>query len=84
MRCYECGKMNHFAKMCSLKKRIVNQMAADEGDEEDEEEDIFVGAVTNERMKIEDLFVGAVTKEDRGLKEWNVEVKINGKKLSVK
>lgn len=66
-KCYECGKMNHFARMCIFKKKFVKQMYADQDDEKEEEE--------------EDLFIGIVDKRKKNATEWNVEVTINRQKI---
>lgn len=65
VKCHECGRMNHFARMCFSKNKFVKQVYAD--NESGEEED--------------DLFIGVVSKEAKVATEWNVEVTVNKKKI---
>ncbi|XP_046811178.1 uncharacterized protein LOC124420862 [Lucilia cuprina] len=71
-KCHNCGKSGHFAKMCFMKKRYVKNVNINEDgdcnyDNDEEEEDLFIGALTK------------TTKSTAA--EWNIEVGIENNKM---
>lgn len=73
VKCHNCGKSGHFARMCFLKKKYIKYVYADDEEEE----------AQNEGDDGENLFIGALTKTTTA-KEWNIEVKINNNKSYVR
>lgn len=70
VKCHNCGKSGHFAKMCFMKKRYVKNVNINEdGDCNYDEEE-------------EDLFIGALSKTTNSTAaEWNIEVGIKNNKM---
>ncbi|XP_061398654.1 uncharacterized protein LOC133334373, partial [Musca vetustissima] len=69
-KCFKCGKLNHFARVCINRRKFVKQMQAEEeandGDDDDQNSD---------------LFVGVLNKRGKSSTEWNVHAVINDKMI---
>lgn len=71
-KCHNCGKSGHFAKMCFMKKRYVKNVNINEAgdcsyDNDEEEEDLFISALSK------------TTKSTAA--EWIIEVGIENNKV---
>ena len=64
--CVKCKKRGHFAKVCLSTPKRVNEIAADDSEEQDE-------TVSDD----DGFFLGAIGNKDEKVKHWSEEIEVN-------